>query len=110
MTIYHLARLEDWDAAAHAGQYRVSTLGLTLEEVGFIHASRLEQVAATAEWIYRNEPGDLVVLVVDERDLDVREEGAEETFPHIYGPLPVAAVTRVVPVWFDDDGSFVFEP
>ena len=105
MAIYHLARAADWAAAP--GDYRVSTLGLTLDEVGFIHASYLEQVADTAERFYRDEPGELIVLVIDDDGLDVREEGG---FPHLYGPLPVAAVTTVVPVWFDSDGRFVFEP
>ena len=104
MAIYHLARAADWAAAL--GEYRVSTLGRTLDDVGFIHASHLDQVADTAERFYRDEPGDLVVLVIDDHGLDVREEGG---FPHLYEPLPVVAVTRVIPAWFDDDGGFVFE-
>ena len=108
--IYHVARHADWHDAIVSGEYRVSTLGLTLDEVGFIHASSLEQVAGTAERFYRDEPGDLVVLVIDDDGLDVRHEGTDETFPHVYGPLPVAAVKRVIPVWFEDDGGFVFEP
>ncbi len=111
MTIYHLARVADWDAAAASGEYRVSTLDRTLDEVGFIHASRADQVAATAERFYRDVAGDLVVLEIDEHGLDVREEdgGAGEVYPHVYGPIPVASVTRVVRAWFEDDGGFVTE-
>lgn len=111
MTIYHLARVADWDATAASGEYRVSTLDRTLDEVGFIHASRADQVAATAERFYRDVAGDLVVLEIDEHGLDVREEdgGAGEVYPHVYGPIPVASVTRVVPAWFEDDGGFVTE-
>jgi uncharacterized protein (DUF952 family) len=107
--IYHLARVEDWDAALAAGEYRTSTLGRTLEEVGFIHASSAEQLAATAERFYRDEPGALVVLEVEESGLDVRREdgGAGELFPHVYGPIPVASVVRVMPARFAEDGGFV---
>ena len=106
--IYHLARVEDWDAAAATGEYRISTLGRMLDEVGFIHASTAEQLPATAERFYRDEPGDLVVLEVDESGLDVRLEdgGAGELYPHVYGPIPVASVVAVRPAWFEDDGGF----
>ena len=110
MTIYHLARVEDWEAAAGPGEYRVSTLGLTLNEVGFIHASRIEQVAGVAERFYRDEPCDLVVLEIEDDALDVRHEdaGTGELFPHVYEAIPVASVVRVIPVWFEDDGGFAF--
>ncbi len=108
MTIFHLARVEDWDGAAASGEYRVSTLGRTLDEVGFIHASHADQIADVAERFYRDEPGDLVVLEIDDHGLDVREEdgGTGELFPHLYGPIPVGSVRRVIPAWFEDDGGF----
>lgn len=34
--IYHVAFAEDWERASRVGEYRVSTLGRTLDEVGFI--------------------------------------------------------------------------
>ena len=108
MAVYHLARVADWDAAAASGEYRVSTLDRTLDEVGFIHASRAEQLPGVAERFYRDEPGDLVVLEIDESGLDIRNEdgGAGELFPHIYGPIPVGSVTRATAAWFEDDGGF----
>lgn len=99
MTIHHLARLHDWTRAVEDGEYRTSTLGLTLDEVGFIHASYAQQLAGTAERFYAEETGPLVVLDIDEAGLDVREEGG---FPHVYGPIPVAAVERVVPARMTD--------
>jgi len=106
--IYHLARVEDWDAALDAGEYRVSTLGRTLDEVGFIHASTAEQLPGVAERFYRDEPGDLVVLEIDESALDVRWEdiGGGELYPHIYGPIRSADVRSVTPAYFEDDGGF----
>lgn len=108
MTIYHLARVADWDAAAASGEYRISTLDRTLDEVGFIHAAREDQISGVAERFYRDEPGDLVLLEIDEAGLDVREEdgGSGELFPHVYGPIPVASVTRTAAAWFEDDGGF----
>jgi uncharacterized protein (DUF952 family) len=44
---------------------------------------------------------ELVVLVVDPAGLDVRVEhspSAGESFPHLYAPLPVSAVTEVLPL------------
>ncbi|CAN5277192.1 DUF952 domain-containing protein [soil metagenome] len=109
--IYHLARVHDWDAASASGEYRVSTLGRALEEVGFIHASSAEQLPETAERFYRDADGDLVVLEIDESGLDVRWEdaGNGELFPHIYGPIVVASVMRVIPAWFEDDGGFALQ-
>lgn len=115
MTIYHLARVADWQSATAIGEYRVSTKGLGLDEVGFIHASRVDQVPGVAARFYRDEPGELIVLEIDSSGLDVRdegpggEEGLDETFPHIYEALPVGSVVRAIPVRFDDDGLLIFE-
>ncbi|MEU9833996.1 DUF952 domain-containing protein [Streptosporangium sp. NPDC048047] len=101
MTILHLALAADWDAARQAGEYRVSTLGRTLEEEGFIHACADEaQLHAVARRYYRDVTGPLLLLTIDPTGLDVRLEipaGAEEAFPHLYGPLPLTAVVSAAP-------------
>ena len=99
--IYHIASAEDWERARSAGEYRVSTRGRTLEEEGFIHCSRASQVAGVADRFYRG-VDHLVLLAIDERLVrsEVRYEsvpGAGESFPHIYGPLDVAAVVSAEP-------------
>jgi glutathione S-transferase len=38
-SVFHIARASDWEDAQATGEYRVSTLGRTLEEEGFIHCS-----------------------------------------------------------------------
>ena len=105
MTLYHLAFVDHWDEAQRTGEYRWSTRGMTLDEVGFIHAAHPAQLGGVAERFYADvDPQDLVVLEIDPARLtaagiDVIEEPANpadptsERFPHIYGPLPVAAVT-----------------
>jgi uncharacterized protein (DUF952 family) len=111
----HLATLPDWEAALAAGEYRVSTLGATIDEVGFIHASTPEQVQATAERFYADVTDPLVVLVLDEDTLVaggvpvVREDGgAGELFPHLYAALPVDLVVEARPASFDAEGRFSY--
>jgi glutathione S-transferase len=94
--IYHLALAEDWRAAKTCGEYRRSTRGLSLEQVGFIHASGAHQVEATFRRFYADAEA-VLLLTLDPGRLDapLRWEAAPdnpELFPHIYGPLPVGAV------------------
>ena len=108
--IHHLAQRDAWEAAKVAGEYRVSTIGMSLDEVGFIHASRPHQVAPVAQRFYVG-IDDLVLLTIDPDLLEVelRYEpgtGTDELFPHLYGPLPVHAVIQVVPYSADTEGTF----
>ncbi|MEZ0581125.1 DUF952 domain-containing protein [Nocardioides sp. MH1] len=103
-TIFHLALESDWAAAQKAGDYRISTLGRTLAEEGFIHASRGDQWPGVRDRFYGGVTEQLLLLQID-TDLvgvPIVEEppvpGATETFPHIYGPLPVTAVAKVIPL------------
>ena len=93
--IFHIATLADWTAAKESGAYTTSTLGRTLEEEGFIHASRREQVAGVHKSFYSGSKEPLVLLTIDTAKLtsELREdEVGDDTFPHIYGPLNVDAV------------------
>jgi uncharacterized protein (DUF952 family) len=98
--IFHVARRQDWEDALAAGEYVVSSLGRTLAEEGFIHASHRHQVDGVLERYYGDVTEPLVLLGVDPDRLgaEVREEpapGTGESFPHIYGPIPVDAVVEV---------------
>lgn len=98
-SIFHVTTAGNWDAAVAAGEYRQSTLDRTLEEEGFIHCSTADQVPGTLQRFYQG-IDDLVRLEIDP-DLvgaEVRYEGDPVAFPHIYGPLPVAAVLAVEPI------------
>jgi uncharacterized protein (DUF952 family) len=111
--IYHIATRADWEQAAAAGEYTTSSVGTTLAEEGFIHASQASQVARTANKFYRDVPGDLLLLVIDPGLVgpEVRYEqvpGAELPFPHIYGPLNVDAVVEARPFAPGPDGVFAF--
>jgi uncharacterized protein (DUF952 family) len=103
--IYHLALAADWDEAAPV--YRGSTLGRSLDEVGFVHASTAEQVKRIADLVYRGR-SDVLLLKIDPDRLGVpvRYEEVEggERFPHVYGPVPRTAVLAVTPLDCGADG------
>jgi uncharacterized protein (DUF952 family) len=111
MAIFHIAAARDWDAAVATGSYRVSTRGRSLDEVGFIHCSHRHQVERVANAAYRG-AGPLYLLRIDPARLgqtELREEsaGGIETFPHLYGPLPVGAVVDTAPLAPLPGGLFV---
>ena len=103
--IYHLALAEEWRQAREQGEYRRSTRGLSLEQVGFIHATHPHQIAATHGRFY-GDAGPVQLLTIDparlaELGIEVLEEeaaeGTGERFPHIHGPLPTSAVLAAEP-------------
>ncbi|MEV5410807.1 DUF952 domain-containing protein [Thermopolyspora sp. NPDC052614] len=102
-TILHLALATDWHKALAHGEYRVSTIGRTLDQEGFIHASAdTAQLHGVAARYYADIAEPLLVLTIDTGLLPapVRLEvpdGAAEAFPHIYGPIPITAVIRTDP-------------
>jgi uncharacterized protein (DUF952 family) len=101
--LFHVALLSDWEAAQQAGHYRVSTLGRSLEDEGFLHASFDHQWPGVLNAYYAGLDAPLVLLEVDPDLLDVpvvveTPEGADQAFPHLYGPLPFTAVVAVRPV------------
>ena len=107
--ILHIAIPDEWSAAKAAGEYRVSTRGKTLDDVGFIHCSYPNQVVRVANFAYADLT-ELVLLHIEPELLDAElrleppAENASELFPHVYGPIPIAAV--VAETWWDrgDDG------
>jgi uncharacterized protein (DUF952 family) len=111
--IYHIATAADWRRAQRDGEYATSTIGRTLAEEGFIHASTATQVADVANSYYRGVADDLVILVIDPGRLrpPLRYEHVPgEPFPHIYGPLNADAVLTARPFPPSPDGTFTFTP
>lgn len=104
--IYHIVKRSDWEVASGAGTYAPKSL----EHEGFIHCSRQWQIQRVADDQFRGQT-DLVLLCIDVdgvvpqiRNEDLYDVG--ERFPHIYGPLDVAAVKAVVAFPPAEDGSF----
>jgi uncharacterized protein (DUF952 family) len=99
--IFHIATASDWASAQVSGAYTTSTRGVTLEEEGYVHASRADQWegALAAHYADVDEPLVLLEIDTDLLDVPVVEEapapGLTETFPHVYGAIPTAAVVGV---------------
>jgi uncharacterized protein (DUF952 family) len=109
--IYHVTFASDWTDAQSTGEYRLSTRGTRLDEVGYIHASFAHQVRRIGTAVYGDASERLVVLAIDPALLSSvvtveNLDGGTEGFPHIYGPLPTSAVVEVLPASVDG-GEFV---
>ena len=99
--IFHIATADDWRKALGTGAYTTSTVGVSLEQEGFIHASRRDQVQGVFDRYYRGLREDLVLLTIDTARLEseVRMEPVgDDTYPHVYGPIDRRAVVDVVPL------------
>lgn len=111
--ILHLASKDVWLAAVNRGVYHADSLSTE----GFIHCSKPSQIVGVANTFYRGQTG-LVLLVIDPSKLEAElkweppaepkpsHARAEELFPHLYGPLNLDAVVKVVPLHPDANGLF----
>ncbi len=106
--LFHIVARPDWRAAVAAGEYRPASL----RSEGFVHCSFAAQVAATANARFRD-AHDLCVVELDPARLraPVRVEdsyGSGQEFPHVYGPIPLAAATAVHDLARGPDGDYRF--
>jgi uncharacterized protein (DUF952 family) len=109
--IYHLVSRGEWQAAARAGTYEPASLAAE----GIIHCSTLDQLVATANAFFANRR-DLVLVCIEtaalqaplrfESPRDQADARASERFPHLYGPLNLDAVARVIDFPCGGDGAF----
>lgn len=111
--IFHITSYEAWSEAEMNGEY----LAESLKTEGFIHCSTLAQVLPVADLYYKGQTG-LVLLVIEPALLssDLKWEPpsggtpppgvpAGDQFPHIYGPINLNAVRKVVDFDPNPDGS-----
>ena len=61
MEIFHIATESDWASAQQSGAYTTSTRGRTLEDEGFLHAGRRDQVAGVFNRYYADADEPLVI-------------------------------------------------
>jgi uncharacterized protein (DUF952 family) len=101
MRIFHIAAAEDWADAQRTGTYAYSTLGTPLVAGEYIHAAYRHQLRTVRNRFFAEVYTPLMLLEIDTDRLDspvVHEQpapGAEEIYPHIYGPLNLDAVVGV---------------
>jgi uncharacterized protein (DUF952 family) len=104
--LFHIIDPAVWGAVVE--DYRPASLA----EQGYVHLSFVDQVDGVANERY-SDAGALCVLEVDPQCLrdEIKLEdsyGAGVEFPHLYGPLPLAAVITVHDLPRDADGRFTF--
>lgn len=104
--IYHITGAVQWAAAQAQGHY----IADSLHSEGFIHCSKPGQVIATASRYYASQSGLVLLAIAQARvESEIRFEnlqGDPETYPHIYGPLNLDAVTAALPFEPGPDGTF----
>ncbi|MBS7615775.1 DUF952 domain-containing protein [Candidatus Bathyarchaeota archaeon] len=103
--ILHIAKQEQWEQAKGTGVYT----GDTFESEGFIHCSTPKQIIKVANALFHGQKG-LVLLVIDSDKVKskILYEGVEgsERYPHIYGPLNIDAIVKVLKFEPKEDGTF----
>jgi uncharacterized protein (DUF952 family) len=106
--IYKISPAVLWRAAESAGFFAGSAID---RADGFIHFSTRDQVEETARRHFAR-TSDLLLVAVDAKSLgdqlkwEPSRGGA--LFPHLYGPLPLAAVRWTAPLPLGPDGAHVF--
>lgn len=105
---YKIATRQSWDDAARDGIFVGSEHD---RRDGFIHLSTATQVRETAARHFRSQ-SDLILAAVDLRALSATVQWEQsrngQLFPHIYGPLPMAAVLWTQPLPRGPSGEHVF--
>ena len=108
--IYKICAATLWREAERAGAFRGST---TDRRDGFIHFSTADQVAETAAKHFAG-VRDLLLVRVDAGKLGARLKWEParggDLFPHLYGALDLAAVTKVEPLPLGPDGRHRVPP
>ena len=107
--LVHLCTTDDWRLAQNLGEHRPDSL----HAAGFVHLSTPEQVHLPANRLYAGRD-DLVLLRIDPARLTseirwepgVASDPDSMVFPHLYGPLPAAAVISVTSYRPDTNGRF----
>jgi uncharacterized protein (DUF952 family) len=109
-TVYKICPASRWREAEREGRFRGSSVDM---RDGFIHFSTAEQVAETAARHFAGQR-DLVLLRVDAGKLGGRlkwePSRGGSLFPHLYGDLDPAAVTKVDSLPLDANGRHKFPP
>jgi uncharacterized protein (DUF952 family) len=107
LLIYKICPAALWREAEAAGAF--AGAGIDVRD-GYIHFSTAAQVRATAAKHFDG-VADLLLVAVDADALTgaLRWEPARgETFPHLYGTLPLTAVRWVRPLPLGADGRHAF--
>src|SRR5262245_35792209 len=94
--IYRITPRTEWEEAKRKGVYESSSL----TDEGFIHCAQEQQLPAVMERYFEGQT-DLVKMVIDTDKLTSKHvfewsSSGQDTFPHVYGPINLEAVIKVV--------------
>jgi uncharacterized protein (DUF952 family) len=106
-TVYKVLSTEIWEMAKISGVFRGSAVDL---RDGFVHFSAKDQLAETLHKHFAGAADLLLLYIRSEQIADnLRWEPSRggALFPHLYAPLPVAAVHRVEPLRLDPNGTHI---
>jgi uncharacterized protein (DUF952 family) len=108
--IYKIATRNQWNGAKEAGVFR----GAPVDHAdGYIHFSTARQVRKTAALHFSGQ-ADLLLIAVSApalgKSLAWEPSRGGELFPHLYGHLPLEAVTAVYELPLRPDSSHGFPP
>ncbi|HRP30963.1 MAG TPA: DUF952 domain-containing protein [Agriterribacter sp.] len=93
--IYHITSASEWNDAQQKGFYASGAL----KEEGFIHCCEERQIPDVLNRFYTGKTN-LVKLTIQTEKLTSQliydwSNAIEDTFPHVYGPINLDAVTAV---------------
>jgi uncharacterized protein (DUF952 family) len=116
--IFHITSRTAWDEAQKRGDYRAESL----KTEGFIHCSTLSQVLPVANNFYKGQSG-LILLEIEPTLLSstLKWEPPSgvapppgvpvgDQFPHVYGPINLDAVVKVIDLITNSAGAFELSP
>jgi uncharacterized protein (DUF952 family) len=113
--IYHITTEVAWAKAQTTGEVVAESLATE----GFIHCSRQPQLLAVANRFF-SAASELLVLGIDEESVQewlvnegpagVGDAFAQDVFPHVYAPIPVAAVVAVAALTAGSGERFTWPP
>lgn len=111
--IIHITTHKEWENAKLEGEY----ITPSLNSEGFIHCSTIKQTTDTANIFFKGQKG-LILLCIDENILQSvckyedptgggqHDPGVGNLFPHIYGPINLQAVIKVIDFPQNKNGFF----
>jgi uncharacterized protein (DUF952 family) len=122
--LYHMCDVEDWNEQIASNGFYVPP---TYEQDGFIHATAVPSfLLGVANHFYKDSTGSWICLKIDpnsfamgkviyeaaapvgnKEEYDHSDAGPEPKFPHIYAPIPKAAVIGMNAIKRSEDGSFL---
>ena len=107
--LYHIIKKDEWLKVKNQDEYSPESL----KSDGFIHCSKTDQFIMIANSLYKHQKNIVVLKIIEslikpkvkfEPPLEAPKSGL--IFPHIYGPLNLDAVDKVLDLKEDDSGHF----